>query len=285
MAPNNGLGLLTVVMGPTHAMSGAVAWLAGVGSVATFTGYHQSPAEIAVYTAVTAGAALLPDLDCSGRVLTNQGGSTVARAFGVVSLFIAECVEKSSLGIYRLTSTKKDGKRKNGHRTFTHTWIFAALLCFGVTELVQRFGRSAVIPILFLTLGLALRGLLADWAKKSGWVLITLTSASATIAAWQNLPTDNGYPLLGLAVGIGCVVHTMGDMITHAGCPVLWPLPIGRKLWHEFGLPKALALRAGGAVEFGLLLPLLTLSTLVMCIWQVPTAREAIASLYTAATS
>lgn len=263
-----------MVMGPTHALSGAVAWLAGAGLTTSLLGRPQSATELAVYTAVCAGSALLPDLDCSGKVTSNQGGATVARTFGVFSLFAAECVEKLSLGIYSITHTGKDGKRRNGHRTFTHTWVFAALLALGLTWLAGRYGKPVVVGALFLTVGLAVRGLMADWARRSGWLLTTLVSVSATVLALQLLPAGLDYSLLGAAVGVGCVVHTVGDMITRAGCPVLWPVPIGRQLWYEFSLPDAIAVRAGGAVERAALLPLLTLGVFAAAAWQVPAFRD-----------
>ncbi len=80
------------MMGPSHALSGSAAWLAGSWALAQFAGVSQSPLEVAVGTAVCAGGALLPDLDMSGKVTRNQGGATVARTFGVASLFVAEVV-------------------------------------------------------------------------------------------------------------------------------------------------------------------------------------------------
>jgi membrane-bound metal-dependent hydrolase YbcI (DUF457 family) len=272
--------LSEMVMGPTHALSGAVAWLAGAGLTASVLGRSQSSAELAVYTAVCAGSALLPDLDCSGKVTANRGGATVARTFGVVSLFVAECVEKFSLGVYLMTRTRKDGKRRNGHRTFTHTWVFAGLLGYGVTLLAARYGRPAVIAVLFLTVGLAVRGLMADWARRSGWLLTTLVSVAATYLALQVLPSGVDYPLLGIAVGVGCLVHTVGDMITTAGCPVLWPVPIGRRLWFEFSLPGPVAVRAGGAFERGALVPLLTVGVVAAAFYQVTELRTFILGLF-----
>src|SRR5688572_2668586 len=109
------------MMGPSHALSGAAVWLAGSWAL-DFTGvYQQSPLEIAVGTAVCAGAALLPDLDMSGKVTTGEGGATVAQTFGRVSLFAAEVLEKFSSFIYFLTRMKHDPPRDNGHRTLTHT--------------------------------------------------------------------------------------------------------------------------------------------------------------------
>ena len=268
-----------MVMGPTHAVSGAVAWLAGAGVTTSLLGRPQSLTELAVYTTVCAGSALLPDLDCSGKVTANRGGATVARTFGVVSLFVAECVEKLSLGIYSITRTRKDGKRRNGHRTFTHTWVFAALLTYAITLLAGRHGKPAVIGVLFLTVGLAVRGLMADWARKSGWLLTTLVAVSATLLALQALPAGVDYSLLGAAVGVGCLVHTVGDMITRAGCPVLWPVPIAGELWYEFSLPDPIAVRAGGRFERAALLPLLTIGAFAAMIWQVPEFRTFLLAL------
>jgi hypothetical protein len=90
------------MMGPSHALSGSAAWLAGSWALDHFAGVSQTPLEVAVGTVICAGGALLPDLDLSGKVTRNQGGATVARTFGVASLFVAEVVEKFSLGPDRL---------------------------------------------------------------------------------------------------------------------------------------------------------------------------------------
>ncbi|NUS43687.1 MAG: metal-dependent hydrolase [Mycobacteriaceae bacterium] len=261
------------MMGPTHALTGALAWPAAAGLTTTLLHRTQTPVELAIYTAVCAGAALLPDMDCSGKVMTNRGGATVARTFGVFSLFLAECIEKLALAVYLVSHTRKDGKRRNGHRTFTHTWVFAALLGFGVAKLAARFGDPVLIGVLFFTVGLAVRGLMADWARRSGWLLTTLVGVSATILALQVLPEGVDPVLLGASIGVGCLVHTLGDMITRAGCPVLWPVPIAGQLWFEFALPDPIAVRAGGRFETAALRPLLTLALLAAVAWQVPTLR------------
>lgn len=262
-----------MVMGPTHATSGAVVWLSGGGVVTTVLGYSQQPAELAVYTAVCAGAALLPDLDVSGRVFRMRGGATAARVFGIVSLFLAECVEKMSLGVYLLTRTKRDPHRRNGHRTLTHTLIFAVLLGVGVSLLVARFGRPAVLGVLFFTLALAIRGVMAEWARKRGWLVTTTVSAAVTLLAASALPAE-GYPLVGVAIGVGCVVHLLGDMITHHGCPLLWPIPIRGRTWYQVTVPSAVSVRAGGTFEKLVLLPGLTVVACVAAAWQVPEIQD-----------
>ncbi len=178
-----------MVMGPTHAISGAATWLAGSWALAQWGGVHQSPAELVVGAAVCSGAALLPDLDCSGRVTRNQGGATVAHTFGVTSLFLAECVEKFSLGVYGLTKTRFDPRRHNGHRTLTHTWLFNLALGGLVAALAGVWGKPFAVGVLFFCIGLAIRGLFDDWAKHEGWVVITVLSAAAAYGGWAALPS------------------------------------------------------------------------------------------------
>jgi membrane-bound metal-dependent hydrolase YbcI (DUF457 family) len=241
------------MMGPSHALSGAAVWLAGSWALDQFAGYEQTPVAIAVGAAVCAGGALLPDLDMSGKVTRNQGGATVAHTFGVLSLFVAEVIEKVSLVVYRLTSLRRDPERENGHRTLTHTLPFAVLVGWGTTALCAKFGKWAVIPILFLMLGLALRGLFHRWAERAGWIIVTLVSGGAAYYTFLELPPGRGYPMLGLAVGVGCVVHLLGDIVTSAGVPILWPVPTGRRMWRMVGVPNSVAVDVGGRVEVLLL--------------------------------
>ncbi len=158
-------------------------------------------------------------------------------------------VEKVSLGVYYATKLSRDPKRSNGHRTLTHTIPFTVLVGWGTTTLCARYGKWAVIGILFFMIGLALRGLFDEWAERAGWVIVTLVSAGAASFTAANLPGDRGYPMIGLAVGVGCFVHIIGDMITRAGVPILWPIPIKRRMWTPISLPDSIALRAGGKTE------------------------------------
>jgi membrane-bound metal-dependent hydrolase YbcI (DUF457 family) len=252
------------MMGPAHALSGAAVWLAGSWAAREYFDYGQSATTIAIGTAVCAGAALLPDLDLSGKVTHNQGGATVARSFGVFSLFVAEVIEKVSLGIYNVTKMRHDPHRENGHRTATHTVPFAILMGGLATWLASNFGRWAVIVILFLMFGFALRGLFHRWAQRAGWTLITLLSAGAAYGAFLLLPTQNrGYEMIGIAVGVGCFVHLMGDIITRAGVPILWPLPTGgKRMWRMIGLPNRISIEAGSWVETRVLAVLFALISL-----------------------
>jgi membrane-bound metal-dependent hydrolase YbcI (DUF457 family) len=237
------------MMGPSHALSGAAVWLAGSWALDFFAGYEQGPLAVAIGTTVCAGGALLPDLDLSGKVTRNQGGATVARTFGVFSLFLAEVVEKISLGIYTATKLSRDPRRNNGHRTFTHTLPFAALVGWGTTSLATAYGKWAVVGIIFFMAGLALRGLFDEWAERAGWVIITIASAAIAWFTAASLPGQRGYPMMGFAVAVGCVVHLLGDMITKNGVPILWPIPINRRMWRMIGIPNGIAVQVGGKAE------------------------------------
>lgn len=243
-----------MVMGPTHAMSGAAAWLVAAPTVAALTGHSSDPAATFVATAVCAGSALLPDIDCPT--------STVARSFGVPSIAASHVVDAASLGVYNVTKGPRDEIRHSGHRTLTHTALFTITLGLLVTLLSATLGKYAVIATLFITVGLAIRGLMADWAKREGWMVTTGVALAAAVLAWVTLPQSN-YWWLGLAVGVGATMHLLGDMITKNGCPILAPFPYRGKHWWEFTLPSLLRIRAGGLFEYALLLPVLTAATVI----------------------
>jgi membrane-bound metal-dependent hydrolase YbcI (DUF457 family) len=69
--------------------------------------------------------------------------------------------------------------------------------------------------------------------------------------------------MLGLAVGVGCVVHLLGDMITKAGVPIMWPVPVGRRMWRMVGVPNGIAVRVGGPGEVFVLRTLFAIIALV----------------------
>ena len=265
-----------MVMGPTHAMSGAALWLAGSAVADIAFGIDQSSAELVVGTIAVSGASLYPDIDCAGKVTENKGGSTVARSFGVASLLVAEVVERLCYWFYQLTKSKKDKKRKNGHRTFTHTAVHAGLVGLGTGLLAAQFGKPAVIAILFVLTGLAVRGLLPSAVNKKGWIVTTGVSLAAAFGMFRLLPENRGYWILGLAMGLGCLIHILGDMITKMGSPLLFPIPIKRRLWHDIGLPKKYALRAGGKGENQILLPILTGIVVLGMFYNLPEIQELI---------
>ena len=288
-----------MVMGPTHAMSGAAIWL-GAAAGGILPGLAGAPLPVIfVGSAVCAGSALLPDLDCPGS-LSSKDGSTVVRAFGILGEIVGHSLEKLSEAIYHATASKKDSDRTNGHRTFTHTLVFAVLLGSMIAiagSLTMRFelfgkewifGQAVAMVTMWGCLHLALFGLFEKAMKKQrkryGLIWVMILSGMVTAATIFQLPVDKGYPWLGLAVGFGSLIHCFGDAITMKGVPLLWPIPIGGKCWYEIGPPQALRIRAGGAFEYIVLLPVLNIVTVILVICLFPEGQQLVSDLWATAT-
>ncbi|MBC6451596.1 metal-dependent hydrolase [Actinokineospora xionganensis] len=242
--------------GPTHAMSGLTAWatataLAGDSSLGTL-----SVKGWCVGAVLCAGAALLPDLD--------HPESTVSSTFGPVTAAGSKLINAISHGIYQVTRTKRDSKRDGGHRGFTHTLVFAILAAITTTAIVQTSQSWALPLLMFFFSGLAVRGIMHKWCPRNDALWITGTALLLTYAClkWTDQASADA-AACGVAVGIGCIAHYLGDAITEQGCPILWPVPIAFKTWYPVAPPKIMRMRTGGTVEMAIVGPLLT----VVAIW------------------
>lgn len=246
------------MMGPAHSLSGAAAWL-GVGAAAAAAGHGMPWPVLVVGALICAGAALAPDLD--------HKAATISRAFGPFSRGLCEVVDKLSYAVYKATRKPGDPRRSGGHRTLTHTWLWAVLIGAGASALAMIGGRWAVLGILFVHMVLAVEGLLWRAARVSSDILVWLLGAtSAWIlgeilnkpgngADWLFTAPGQEYLWLGLPIVLGAIVHDIGDALTVSGCPILWPIPIGRKRWYPVGPPEAMRFRAGSWVELKVLMP------------------------------
>jgi hypothetical protein len=124
-----------------------------------------------------------------------------------------------------------------------------------------------VLVILFIHMVLAVEGLLWRQARMSSDVLVWLLGAtSAWMLAdvlddpgngkdWLFTQPGQHYLWIGLPIVLGSLVHCIGDALTVSGCPVLWPIPIGRRRWYPVGPPKFMRFRAGSWVEIKVLTP------------------------------
>jgi membrane-bound metal-dependent hydrolase YbcI (DUF457 family) len=206
--------------------------------------------------ALTSGAALLPDLD--------HPPATVSRSFGPVTKGLSHVVEKLSLLIYNVIRLPKDPKRHGGHRTFTHTVVFAALAGIVTTSLMLLHLWWVTALLLFFFTGLGVRGLLHEWDHHADTFVVIAASLALSWESWSWLHTGGGHAQwAGVAVATGCLAHCLGDAITEEGCPFLWPVPLGLKLWRPLGLPTFLRYRTGGKVEMMFVGPLCT----VLSVW------------------
>jgi membrane-bound metal-dependent hydrolase YbcI (DUF457 family) len=235
-----------MVMGPTHAMSGAALGLGIAALLPSQWGGPTTAAGAFIFAGVTAGAALLPDLD--------SPQATIARSFGPLTTGLAHLTETAALGIHTATKTSKDNDRHNGHRTATHTVWFAVLAGIATAAAVGAFGKNAAIAILFVMLGLALRGVFPAWTKQNDFLAITGVSAVLACGAWITVPAAAGAIALGAAVTAGIITHLAGDALTKQGVPLLGGIvKIRGKLWWDFALPATLRIKANGLADKALL--------------------------------
>jgi membrane-bound metal-dependent hydrolase YbcI (DUF457 family) len=241
--------------GPTHAVMGLAAW----GAVSLLAITHHVPMDTESWIAgatLTSGAALLPDLD--------HPPATVSRSFGPVTEVASRGVDALSVGIYNTVRLKGDPHRHGGHRTFTHTIVFAALAGTLTTSLVTMNVPWVTALLLFFFAGLGVRGLLHEWDHAADTFVVIVLSFILTWVCWRWVRAgDDRAAWFGVTVIVGCLAHCVGDAITEDGCPFLWPVPIGRHLWYPIGPPKLMRYRTGGKVELFVIGPLCT----VLALW------------------
>ena len=105
------------MMGKSHALSGSVGWLAGCAAL-NAAGHPPRPLPVVAGAIVSAGFALLPDID--------HPGSTVARTLGPLTRTVSRIVSGLSAGFGRATCDHCDRRPgQGGHRLVTHTIPFA----------------------------------------------------------------------------------------------------------------------------------------------------------------
>jgi membrane-bound metal-dependent hydrolase YbcI (DUF457 family) len=225
------------MMGRSHALTG---WCAGLGLAAAVgaDSLHQA----VVIAAVTAGFALLPDLD--------HPGARASRLLGPLTGALSWLLRRASASVYQLTKGPRDERRIGTHRHLTHTVLFAAALGAATAIGTDAGGAYAVAGVTLFALLLA-ECALGDWLLPVS--VAGVVSWSVTTPGLFELGELSG--VLGFAVACGCVVHCLGDAATESGCPFLWPIPIAGETWYELRPPRFLRFRTGKAVEQLLVFP------------------------------
>ncbi|HEU5159950.1 MAG TPA: metal-dependent hydrolase [Streptosporangiaceae bacterium] len=224
------------MMGHTHALSGAAAWLAatpllGDSALLGHFAVHLSPAQIAAGTVVCAGAAMLPDID--------HHDGTIANAFGPLTRVLCRIV----------------GALSGGHRHATHSLVFAALAGLGASLAVMHLPGWAWSIVLFSLIGLGLHGIGIRVPERERFSAL-LNAVIAAALAYVMRDLDMGFA--GCAVALGCLAHVLGDCLTPDGCPLFWPA--------RWRIEVPLIPRTDGALERWVLAPLLTLGVVILAV-------------------
>ncbi len=227
-------------MGRTHALSGLVTGAA----VGQFV-WHLNLAHLAVGAAMTAGAAVLPDID--------HPDASVAESFGFVTKGFAWLVEHLS----------------GGHRHGTHS--LAGIAAFtGAAYAAEHYrqtlpGKIGLGLLLVLVIASGLRAL-----KIGGHFsdLLAIGGAAGMLYSGYGVP---GVPW---AIAAGTATHLAGDMLTNEGIPLAWPL----SGFHVRLLPGPLAFTTGTRPERWLVAPLLlvALGWLVWLAWLAPAVSKVV---------
>ncbi|TDC01692.1 hydrolase [Micromonospora fluostatini] len=252
------------MMGRSHALSGAVAWLAVCAGwrEATDAGLVDTApggVVVAAGAAVAAGYALLPDID--------HPDSTIARSLGPVTRGLARVTAAGSAALRRIGCAHCERRPdQGGHRALTHTALFAAAAGATVAALASWGGPAAGLPAAGVGAWLAARcalsgrlryravsALLHGVAQPVRYHLagaLPILLALVFVAALALLtPTGTSWGWTGLAAGVGVLTHSLGDALTRAGAPLLWPARIRGCRWRAVGSPRALRIVTGGAGE------------------------------------
>lgn len=212
------------MMGSTHALNGAV----GGALAAPLLGF--GPLMTAVSVVITAGAALVPDLD--------HQNSTATLAHGRVTKGLAEDFRDLSAFAWSRTRTTYDDlsaehahDRKGTHRYLTHTIIFSA----GIGIFL---GTVANIPfmrwlIVGLMISFAMRGFFQMWPNRDldAWPVRT---AAGAVGGYV-IPISPA--AVGFLITVGCLIHIAADAMTKAGVPALWPIKVRGMYWRRFKTP------------------------------------------------
>jgi membrane-bound metal-dependent hydrolase YbcI (DUF457 family) len=223
------------MMGRTHALSGAAAWLAAMPflddrSILGHYAVDLSPAQFAAGAVVCAGAAMLPDID--------HHDGTIANTFGPITRLLCRVV----------------GLISGGHRNATHSLAFAGLAGLGAGWLAIN-AHQAWWVVLFLLIGLGLRGVGIQIAEREAFsAILNAVIAGGLVIVMRDLDMR----FAGYAVALGCLAHVVGDCLTPEGCPLLWPIP-----WR-FEVPVIPS--TDGVIERWILAPLLTLGVVILAV-------------------
>lgn len=213
-------------MGRQHAL---VAVLAGVGIAALIPSAPWPVRGLAVL--VCGGAGLLPDLD--------HPRATAARSLGLLTKLVAVAVDRIAVAVYHATRAEGDSAtRTGGHRTLTHTvpWSLLTGVAAGVLCLAGPVSGAVACALLggLLSLGLRVAG-------------ATLAAASGAVAWWVLTEHSGWWPVVPVAVTVGCLCHIAGDFVTTSGVPIMWPLLRNGKRWDMVSAPVTFS--AGDSIE------------------------------------
>ena len=179
------------MMGRSHAALGLVAGL----GVAEMVGMR--PATTLAFSALVAGASLLPDLD--------EPNSTVSHVLEPISGAVSYVLARVC----------------GGHRRASHS-VIAGAVVVGAVEVCSLVEIAHHVSLLAVVMGFVLASLLRVLVGHRLGVAEIIGCLGAGVAIDYFLaPTGALWPVV--AIGMGYGLHLIEDWITAGGVPWLWP--------------------------------------------------------------
>lgn len=263
-------------MGYTHALSALAVVMMCLAFIPAFIPKivgNDNIWVIIMFVLGTIGASMIPDLDnTKSRAKSDMG------FFGVI---LSGFFRVSSSVIQTTIRAKKDDPEPNPHRGFWHTPVAAILLGFlvylatlGKGEIdLPLFGEmtwGALVAMLVvavltnLTLSTLFKEAM-DKVRKSegvGEVIAALISLLISFTLFLNIPKDDSFWWVGVAIAFGMIIHVLGDSLTTAGVPLFSFISVfwTGKIWWITRFTK---MKAGGAAENILIVPICVILTIV----------------------
>lgn len=190
--------------GSSHTVVAAAGWGWGAPPVLVLAGVPFDLATWAVTTAIAGGAGLLPDCD-------HENG-TIAHSFGFPTRALAQGLNATF----------------GGHRRGAHSILF----CVGVGAVVSVLAGAWPAWTLGITLGIC--GAWFGRTQARGHHNRAEVMGAAIVAGAIVPQVLSIGVLVGLAVGVGALLHLLGDWVMDDnGLPLFWPV-----IRRKFSLSK-----------------------------------------------
>lgn len=179
-------------MGRHHGLCGM---LGGVGAGLLL---HQAAPTTLALGVVSAGAAMLPDID--------EPNSSVSHM-----------LEPISGGVSWITN-----KLAGGHRQATHSLLTVAVVGIGTMYLgmLRFFHPSFIVAPLAICIALAIHGVL-PMSFRPGRIFALIVAILATGVIVKYVGVGWWIPV---AIALGWFLHILGDYLTSSGVPLFWPI-------------------------------------------------------------
>lgn len=256
----------TALMGPTHSLSSVALYLIIIAFFPTLIPQFLGTESLYILIAsifVIYGASRLPDWD--------NTTSSVISSLGVLGRLLSMMTRSISVLVFNMTKTKYDKPEANPHRGFFHTAVSAILLFIlilstsSIETNINLFGKDYTIGSLvtifwlFICVQVSIAGLFKKAFKKNkdkgvlGRILNVIISLIVSIfLITLGMEEATNFKWLAFAVSFGYLAHILGDTLTVAGAPLLFPFKIRGKRWYDI---RFLKIKAGGDVEKYILTP------------------------------